>query len=267
MDISGNKIENSSGSSEDPNVVIDAITMDNEQTPNTITISTENNKLLPSDQLNEIMDNGFVANESVLNSMNNEDKYDWEDDYFKQFDWLSDSTNILDDNNDIVLDGNNDIVLNMQSIPQNERLTMFIDCCKLIESQNLMIMNNAEYEKTEDLETAQLYMYYVSLENDKLLLHVDFKKNVDTIISDCEKLYEFARINAPIRIVYISEVRDLYDVDKDVKLFMNMFGIENTRGGSYTDVELPDFLMKTLLHEKTITDVYFYINQTNKLEN
>lgn len=221
-------------------------------TTESITIST------PSSQLDEIMNNGFVAKAVVVNNMEEQsnDDDDLDDEYFKQFEFMDEDTrNILDDPNDIVVD--------MHSVPQERRLKLFLDCCKLIESQNLMIMNDPDYEDEdeEDLESAPLYMYYVSLENDKILLHVDFKRNVDVVLANCTKLYEFARINTPLRIVYTSEVNDLYDVDKDVKLFMNMFGVENTRGGSYTDVELPDFLMKTILHEKLITDVHFYIDR------
>jgi len=225
-------------------------------TTESITISTGKTEISPSSQLDEIMNNGFVANAVVVNNLEekSDDDYGLDDEYFKQFEWMDeDARNILDDPNNIVLD--------MHSVPQEERLNLFLDCCKLIESQNLAIMNDTEYEDDEDLESAPLYMYYVSLENDKMLLHVDFKKEVDVVLADCAKLYEFARINTPIKVVYTSEVKDLYDVDKDVKLFMNMFGIENTRGGSYTDVELPDFLMKTILHEKMITDVHFYINR------
>jgi hypothetical protein len=225
-------------------------------TTESITISTGKTEISPFSQLDEIMNNGFVANTAVVNNLEekSDDDYGLDDEYFKQFEWMDeDARNILDDPNNIVLD--------MHSVPQEERLNLFLDCCKLIESQNLAIMNDTEYEDAEDLESAPLYMYYVSLENDKMLLHVDFKKEVDVVLADCAKLYEFARINTPIKVVYTSEVKDLYDVDKDVKLFMNMFGIENTRGGSYTDVELPDFLMKTILHEKMITDVHFYINR------
>jgi len=225
-------------------------------TTESITISTGNNEISSSSQVDEIMNNGFVANTAVVNNLEEklDDDYGLDDEYFKQFEWMDeDARNILDDPNNIVVD--------MHSVPQEERLNLFLDCCKLIESQNLAIMNDTEYEDAEDLESAPLYMYYVSLENDKMLLHVDFKKEVDVVLANCAKLYEFARINTPIKVVYTSEVKDLYDVDKDVKLFMNMFGIENTRGGSYTDVELPDFLMKTILHEKMITDVHFYINR------
>ena len=221
-------------------------------TTESITIST------PSSQLDEIMNNGFVAKAVVVNNMEekSDDDDGLDDEYFKQFAFMDeDARNILDDPNDIMVD--------MHSVPQEERLNLFLDCCKLIESQNLAIMNDTEYEDEdeEDLESAPLYMYYVSLENDKMLLHVDFKQDVDVVLTNCTKLYEFARIHAPRKVVYTTEVKDLYDVDKDVKLFMNVFGIENTRGGSYTDVELPDFLTMTILHEKKITDVHFYIDR------
>jgi len=227
-------------------------------TTEAITISTGNTETSSPSQLDEIMNNGFIANTVVANNSEEQSEEDLDDEFFKQFEWLyEDTRNILDDTNDLVVD--------MQTVPQEERLKLFYDCCKLIESQTLTITNDTKYEDTEDLESAPLYMYYVSLENDKLLLHVDFKQEADVVLSDCTKLYEFARINEPIKIVYTSEVKDLYDVDKDVKLFMNMFGVENTRGGSYTDIELPDYLMKTLLHEKTITDVHFYINRRFKV--
>lgn len=219
-----------------------------------ITISTGTT---PS-QLDEIMNNGFIANTVVVNNMeeksDDDDDDDLDDEYFKQFEWMDEDTrNILDDPHDVIVD--------MHSVPQEERLNLFLDCCKLIESQNLAIMNDTEYEDAADLESAPLYMYYVSLENDKMLLHVDFKQDVDVVLANCRKLYEFAIINAPRKVVYTTEVKDLYDVDKDVKLFMNMFGIDNTRGGSYVDVELPEFLMNTILHEKKITDIHFYINR------
>ena len=236
----------------DVSIELDSYSAEIVGTTESITIST------PSSQLDEIMNNGFVAKAVVVNNMEekSDDDDGLDDEYFKQFAFMDeDARNILDDPNDIMVD--------MHSVPQEERLNLFLDCCKLIESQNLAIMNDTEYEDEdeEDLESAPLYMYYVSLENDKMLLHVDFKQDVDVVLTNCTKLYEFARINAPRKVVYTTEVKDLYDVDKDVKLFMNVFGIENTRGGSYTDVELPDFLTMTILHEKMITDIHFYINR------
>jgi len=199
-----------------------------------------------------IMNQDFVANQSAVeNNIGDDGKYTWEPDFFKKFEWLNESSEELD----------GDIELDMQSLPQEERLSMFLNCCKLVEKNNLSIMNKYEDEEIDEMESPPLYMYYLSLENNKMLLHVDFKKDNETIISDCKMLYDFVRINRPLKIVYVKEVEDLYDVDKDVKLFMNMFGMENMRGGSYTDVELPDFLMKTLLHESIITNVNYYVGR------
>jgi hypothetical protein len=199
-----------------------------------------------------IMNDDFVANQSAVeNNIGDDGKYTWEPDFFKKFEWLNESSDDLD----------GDIELDMQSLPQEERLSMFLNCCKLVEKNNLSIMNKYEEEDIDEMESPPLYMYYLSLENNKMLLHVDFKKDSETIISDCKMLYEFVQINPPLKIVYVTEVEDLYDVDKDVKLFMNMFGIENMRGGSYTDAILPDFLMKTLLHESVITNINYYVGR------
>jgi hypothetical protein len=60
------------------------------------------------------------------------------------------------------------------------------------------------------------------------------------------------------------QVTDLYDVDKYVKIFMHMFGIDDTRGGSYTDIELPVYLKESILYEKTITTIDYYLKKNNK---
>ena len=252
MDISSNTIWMNSLSSDERAYIIDK-----QLGSNTETVGTTESITIQS-AMPDIMNHDFVANESALSNVNKQSKYEVEDNYFGKFDWLNDTRNILDDDNSIKID--------MDSIPNEERLNMFLECCKLIEKNNLMILDVDEGEgqgegEDEDLETAPLFMYHISLENHKMMLHVDFKKDYDTVLSDCTKLYDFVRTNAPLRVVYISEVLSLYDVDKDVKLYMNMFGIENTRGGSYSDKELPDFLTKALLHEGQITDVKFYIGR------
>jgi hypothetical protein len=54
------------------------------------------------------------------------------------------------------------------------------------------------------------------------------------------------------------EIHDFYDVDKYVKMFMHMFGIEKTRGGSYTDIVLKDAFLETIEHEKEIAQLDYY---------
>jgi hypothetical protein len=38
-----------------------------------------------------------------------------------------------------------------------------------------------------------------------------------------------------------------------------MFGVNETRGGSYTDIVLPDFLIDAIEHERKITNLDHYL--------
>jgi hypothetical protein len=249
MDISSNMIwSNYQGETIDSALIADAETVGaSESITLTIGMDVED----PETEFTNIIDRDFVANPVATDELDEDYHYTWEGDFFKQFSWLKGQ----DDGG-----GDDDIELDIQSIPQTERMRVFLQCCKLVENKNKSMLED-ENEMSDDAYAAPLYMYYVSLENQKLMLHVDFKKEYDTIISDCEKLYEYVKINRPIRVIYVTEVQDLYDIDKDVKLYMNMFGVDNTRGGSYTDVELPDYLLKAFTHEQQIVDIEYYVNR------
>ena len=110
-----------------------------------------------------------------------------------------------------------------------------------------------------------LNLYFVGLENNRLLLHASFKKSREQIILDCEKLYEYAKINKPQNVVFILENIDLFDVDKYVKMFMHMFGQDDCRGGSYLDIILPDYVQQTLKQEFEIIGSIDYYVQREKL--
>jgi len=97
------------------------------------------------------------------------------------------------------------------------------------------------------------------LEQNKMLLHAAVKKPVDQILQECSAKYEFARIHPPIRVVYILNDIDVYDIDRNVKLFMHMFGMDETRGGSYTESVLPDYVVKTLEREFAILNIQDYM--------
>lgn len=199
------------------------------------------------ENMNILDDTNLIQDDFVVNE-NASDGFDWEDNYFKKFDWLTDS---IPDEQPVTLD--------IYSIPLEERMKIFIKCCGLLERKMNELLT--EYEPTDDLESAPLYLYYVALENDKLMLHADFKKDNVDIIAYCEQIYEYVQVNKPIKIIYITEIQDLYDVDKDVKIYMNMFGIENTRGGSYVDIDIPEYLLQAIEHEQKITDMKYYIHR------
>ena len=108
-------------------------------------------------------------------------------------------------------------------------------------------------------------MYFVSLEDNHLFLYTDFKKSYENVIKVCLDKYDYVKLHKPQQVIFVLEIHDFYDVDKYVKMFMHMFGVNNTRGGSYTDIVLPDYFIETINHEKEITSIDYYLrNKNNK---
>lgn len=108
-------------------------------------------------------------------------------------------------------------------------------------------------------------IYFISLENDCMFLHLSLKKPADQILKECEDTYEYAKVNRPVKIVYEMKPYDIYEVDTLVKKFMHMFGQDKTRGGSYTSIELNDHQVNTLKSEFDFVNQYTNsIYYTNK---
>lgn len=196
-----------------------------------------------NERIAKIMENDIVANEKVVDEYN-EYKFSWEDDFFKKFEWLSDS---LENG---PLEGD---------ITYQDRYNLFMDCCKILEDEMIQIQNEPDLRK--EVEYNKLYMYFVSLDEDKLFLYTDFKMDYESVMKTCEDNYEYVQKYKPRKIIFTVEINDLYDVDKYVKTFMHMFGIDETRGGSYTACELPEYLKEAIIFEKNITTIDYYLKK------
>lgn len=196
-----------------------------------------------NERIAKIMENDIVANENAVDEYNNS-KFSWEDDFFKKFEWLSDSLEAGPLETDVTY---------------QDRYNLFMDCCKILEDEMIQIQNEPDLRK--EAEYNKLYMYFVSLEDDKLFLYTDFKMNYDTVMKTCEDNYEYVQKHKPRKIIFTVEINDLYDVDKYVKTFMHMFGIDDTRGGSYTECELPEYLKLAIMFEKNITTIDYYLKK------
>lgn len=203
----------------------------------------------------------------------------WEEEFFKRFEWLKSGSRSDQDDDHERIDIND--FLKMQNSlsfygeASNESFdeNMTIDdivvqnnkklkkICKVMESMLTDFDKMTSDSSNLDPSTRTLYLYFVALEEDKMLLHASFKRSYEEVLVDCEILYEYAKIYKPKRVVYVSENIDLYDVDKNVKIFMNMFGIDDTRGGSYTDVVLSEHVKQVLEAEFKTADIDFYVNQ------
>ena len=78
-----------------------------------------------NERIAKIMENDIVANEKVVDEYN-EYKFSWEDDFFKKFEWLSDSLEQGPNENDITY---------------QDRYNLFMDCCKILEDEMIQIQN------------------------------------------------------------------------------------------------------------------------------
>ena len=196
----------------------------------------------------------------------------WEDAFFKKFEWLNNEKSMSNSKSSQELsdsDSSSDEVYTKNTSKDNglSKTQLFEKVCGYLEQYlNKMDENKVNNDVVEtDPTKMALNLYFVGLENNRLLLHASFKKSREQIILDCEKLYEYAKINKPQNVVFILENIDLFDVDKYVKMFMHMFGQDDCRGGSYLDIILPDYVQQTLKQEFEIIGSIDYYVQREKL--
>jgi hypothetical protein len=62
-------------------------------------------------------------------------------------------------------------------------------------------------------------------------------------------MYEFTITNPPSIVYTTMKISNILEVDYNVKQFMQSYGINNVRGGSYSEEFLPDYVIKTLSRE------------------
>ena len=79
---------------------------------------------------------------------------------------------------------------------------------------------------------------------------------------------EWTAMYTPIKVVDIKYNADDFDEDKYTKMYMKKYGIDNVRGGSYTQVCLPDHTKQHLMKELcTASDVCFRCHRPGHFAN
>ena len=212
----------------------------------------ESKNVTNEDNSQTIIEKDIKASDEIMDEINElqeyEDldesfHYDWEEEFFKKFEWLDQPT--IHNNNEMM---------------KHTKYKLFMDCCNILENQ-FSITN--EPDLVEDHHFNKLYMYFISLEDEHLFLYTDFKKNYDEVMKVCLEKYDYVQLHKPEKVIFVMEIHDFYDVDKYVKMFMHMFGIDKTRGGSYTNIELSESFIETINHEKGITTIDYYLRDKN----
>ncbi len=83
--------------------------------------------------------------------------------------------------------------------------------------------------------------YYVGITHNDPLIR--FNQHKYGIGAQWTKLYK------PLNIVETFKSTNMFDEDKLTKMYMNKFGIENVRGGSYAKINLEEYQLKALKME------------------
>lgn len=168
-------------------------------------------------------------------------EFDWQSEYFNQFSWLEGSH-----------------VPHFEMGNQRSPTSMhnvFLPMLQASMGVNMLHEPNMGLNIHEN----KLYMYFISLEQEKMFLYVDFKdESHESIMKKAAEKYEFIQTFKPRKIVFTMEVKDLYDIDKTVKLFMHMFGVDNTRGGSYTSIILDEHVTDFIEKEKAVAQLDYH---------
>jgi hypothetical protein len=100
-------------------------------------------------------------------------------------------------------------------------------------------------------------IYAVELADNHFLVHPSVKSEERDIIRECAILYDWARKYEPVFVCesFYLEQDTPITIDYFVKKYMQIYGIDNVRGGSYSQNELTEFQKKVLEYEFTIPEI------------
>jgi predicted GIY-YIG superfamily endonuclease len=107
-------------------------------------------------------------------------------------------------------------------------------------------------------------LYVLELAKNKYYIGKTCKSVTDRFITHKKGFgSEWTKLYKPIKIIEQFESNDKFDEDKYTKKYMDKFGIDNVRGGSYSNITLTDWQTKALEHEfKTSNDLCFKCGQS-----
>ena len=100
-----------------------------------------------------------------------------------------------------------------------------------------------------------LLAHVVLLTDDKLFFHTS-QSSIhadDKILLECEIMYDYVRKYKPIRILETVVLRHDSELDHFVKKYMKQYGIENVRGGTYSNMDLTDTEKQFIMREHATT--------------
>lgn len=109
------------------------------------------------------------------------------------------------------------------------------------------------------------YVCVIKLENNKYFLYLSNTKDDDVVMLESSIMYDFVKQNKPIEIIQRLFISDILQYDSYVKMFMKTHGIDNVRGGSYSEVVIPNCFLEIIELELLINKEEYEVKQ-NKMQ-
>lgn len=96
---------------------------------------------------------------------------------------------------------------------------------------------------------SEFKLYAIELENKKVFLQVSTPIREQLLLQQCRVMVKFVNNNPPIKIIHTMDLDDVLKVNYWVKYFMRYYGVDNVRGGNYTDEILSPRSMQFIREE------------------
>ena len=113
------------------------------------------------------------------------------------------------------------------------------------------------------METYKIYA--LGLQQNKWIIHLSEKENANDLMIEAIVTYPFMQKYAPIVDIRKTNIQDFLEIDYFVKKYMRTYGIDNVRGGSYQEENIPENMKNVLIHELNNTFLKFQ-EKTNGLD-
>ena len=113
------------------------------------------------------------------------------------------------------------------------------------------------------METYKIYA--LGLQQNKWIIHLSEKENANDLMIEAIVTYPFMQKYAPIIDIRKTKIQDFLEIDYFVKKYMRTYGIDNVRGGSYQEENIPENMKNVLIHELNNTFLKFQ-EKTNGLD-
>jgi len=109
-------------------------------------------------------------------------------------------------------------------------------------------------------------LYVLELQEHKWFLHFASPSNDEYLWIECASQFPFVNKYLPVKTVEVIKIDSILDIDFYVKKYMYCYGIENVRGGSYSD-EILNNNAKTFLNNEINADGSNYFKNQIMMDN